>query len=69
MQENYMKNLLWRDTTMTPDAALDFCLLVVCTTHSFRPPLPIIFLTFSLGLGGRGLPLTSLFFDKEFKSS
>ena len=39
---------------MTPASALDFCLLVACNLRSFRPPNPILFLTFLLGLGGRG---------------
>ena len=46
--------------TMAPASALDFCLLVVCNTHSFRPPSPLIFLTFLLGLGGRSLPFLFL---------
>jgi len=46
--------------TMTPVAALDFCLLVACNPRSFRPPPPILFLTFLLGLGDRSLPIIYL---------
>jgi len=52
-----IKNKIGKTQTMTPVAILDFCLLVACIARSFRPPPPILFLTFSLGLGGRSLLL------------
>jgi len=48
-----------KNQTTTPAANLDFCLLVARLSRSFRPPPPMIILTFSLGLGDRGHPFQS----------